>query len=103
MKTHYETPDALRHDAHALAEDAKALIEATSDMADEKITRARQRLETALASGRDFAFRVEQRAVDGAQAADEYVRRHPYPSLLVAFGVGAVVGCLALRRGRNGA
>lgn len=102
MTKHYETPDALRHDARTVAEDMRALIEATSEMADEKIAQARSRLETALASGRDLAREAEKRVVDGAHEADEYVRRHPYPSLLVAFGVGAVVGCLALRR-RNGA
>ena len=48
----YETPDALKHDAHTLAEDAQALLDATSDLTDQKIAEARQRLSDALESGK---------------------------------------------------
>lgn len=98
METRYETPEALRHDANTLAEDARALLTATADVADEKVASARQRLEAGL----DRAHEVMERAKDKARAkaheVDEVVRGHPYESLAVAFGVGTVLGCLLGRR-----
>lgn len=99
MRTHYETPDALRHDARTLAEDARALITATSDVADEKVAAARRRLETALASGRELLDQAHDRARTQLHAADDCVRRYPYESIAVAFGVGAVLGFILNRRG----
>lgn len=94
----YETPDAVRHDAHTLAEDARALLDATSEIADEKVAAARQRLEDALVSGRNVYNRLHERAVEGAKAADKCVRENPYQSIAIAFGIGAVVGFLLPRR-----
>ena len=53
MSNRYETPLAVRHDAETLVEDVRSLIQATAEMGDEKIVKARRRLETAIASGRD--------------------------------------------------
>lgn len=94
MNTHYETPDALRHDARALTEDARALIRATADSADEKVAEARKRLEKALAEGRELLHTAQDKARNGMQIADECVRTNPYPYLAAAFGVGAVVSLL---------
>lgn len=98
MSTHYETPDALRHDVRTLAEDARALLTATSDIADEKVAAARRRLETALANGRDLLDRAQDQARTQLREADDCVRRYPYESIGVAFGVGAVLGYLLNRR-----
>jgi ElaB/YqjD/DUF883 family membrane-anchored ribosome-binding protein len=94
----YETPGALRHDARTLADDARALLEATSDIADEKIAAARERLADALSSGKQTYARLQQRVVDGAKVADQTVRTHPYQSVAVGFGVGILVGMLIGRR-----
>ena len=48
METRYELPRALRHDARTLVSDARALFDATSEIADEKVTIARRRLGEAL-------------------------------------------------------
>jgi len=81
-----------------LAEDARALMAATADVAGEKVADARKRLAAALDNAKDIAGRVRDKAVEGAQAADEAVREHPYQAIGIAFGVGALIGYLAMRR-----
>ncbi|MBN9693838.1 MAG: DUF883 family protein [Verrucomicrobia bacterium] len=98
----YETPDALRHDSQTLADDAKALLDATAGVADEKVTEARRRLTEALESAKECAVdtyhRVEEQAVAKARQADQVIRRHPYESIAVAVGVGTLLGLLLARR-----
>lgn len=96
--SHYETPDALRHDARILASDARALLDATSEIADEKVAEARKRLELALVSGRDTYERIKAQALEKARAADKCVHENPYQYIAIAFGVGALVGFLFPRR-----
>ena len=81
-----------------LAEDARALMAATADVAGEKVSEARKRLAAALESGKQILGRVKDKAVEGAKATDEAVREHPYQALVVAFGVGAIAGYLISRR-----
>jgi ElaB/YqjD/DUF883 family membrane-anchored ribosome-binding protein len=96
--SHYETPEALRHDAHTLAEDARALLEATSSITDEKVAEARKKVEAALAAGNEMYASLQKRAVETARATDQCVRDKPYHFIAAAFGVGAVVGFLLQRR-----
>jgi ElaB/YqjD/DUF883 family membrane-anchored ribosome-binding protein len=98
LDAHYETPEALRHDAHTLVENARGLLVATSAVADEKVAEARERLAAALESGKRTYARLQEKTLEGAKVADEAVRKHPYESVAVAFGLGAVVGCLLSRR-----
>ena len=81
-----------------LAEDARALMAATADVAGEKVSEARKRLAAALDSAKEIAGRVRDKAVEGAKAADEAVRKHPYQAIGVAFGIGAFLGYLVMRR-----
>jgi len=97
-KNRYQTANAVRHDAHTLAEDARALLEATKDMADEKVAECRERLTEALENGQERFAALRERAIKGAQAADEVVREHPYHGMGIAFGIGALVGFLLGRR-----
>lgn len=82
----------------SLAEDARALMAATADVAGEKVSEARKRLAAALESGKQILGRVKDKAVEGAKATDEAVREHPYQALAIAFGVGAIAGYLISRR-----
>ena len=82
----------------SLAEDARALMAATADVAGEKVGEARKRLAAALESGKKILGRVKDKAVEGAKATDEAVREHPYQALAIAFGVGAIAGYLISRR-----
>jgi ElaB/YqjD/DUF883 family membrane-anchored ribosome-binding protein len=81
-----------------LAEDARALMAATVDVAGDKVAEARTRLAAALESTKEIVGRVRDKAVEGAQAADGAVRDNPYQAIGIAFGVGALVGYLAMRR-----
>lgn len=85
-------------DINALADDARALMEATADVAGEKVSDARRRLAAALDSGKQLYGRVKNKAVEGAKAADECVHEHPYQAIGVAFGAGALLGYLLSRR-----
>ncbi len=77
-----------------LADDARALMAATADVAGEKVSEARKRLADALERGKE---------VYGAQAADQAVREHPYQAIGIALGVGALIGyCLARWCSRTG-
>ena len=96
--SHYETPTAVRNDAHTLAEEARALFAATAEATDVKVVEARRRLDLALSEARNKLEDLKQRACDGARAADQMVRAHPYESVALAFGIGALLGCLIARR-----
>ncbi len=96
--TRYETPNAIRNDARTLADDARALLEATSEITDEKVAEARERLNEALAAGKQGFARLQERVSESAKAADQTIRSNPYQSLAVAFGIGALLGYLVSRR-----
>jgi ElaB/YqjD/DUF883 family membrane-anchored ribosome-binding protein len=85
-------------DMGSLAEDARALMAATADVAGEKVGEARKRLADALESAKKIAGRVRDKAVQGAKAADEAVHEHPYQAIAIGFGVGVLVGYLLARR-----
>jgi ElaB/YqjD/DUF883 family membrane-anchored ribosome-binding protein len=86
------------HDMGSLAEDARALMTATADVAGEKVGEARKRLAAALERAKDIAGRVREKAVQGAKVADEAVHEHPYQAMFIALGVGVFIGYLAARR-----
>jgi ElaB/YqjD/DUF883 family membrane-anchored ribosome-binding protein len=78
-------------DMASLAEDARALMAATADVAGDKVAEARKRLASALESAR-------AKAVQGAKAVDEAVHEHPYQAIAIGVGVGALVGFFMARR-----
>jgi ElaB/YqjD/DUF883 family membrane-anchored ribosome-binding protein len=93
-----QTSSPINEDMSHLAEDARALIAATADVAGEKVGEARKRLAAALESGKAMAGRVRAQAVAGAKAADEAVHEHPYQAIAIGVGVGALLGYLLARR-----
>ncbi len=88
---------AISEDVSQLAEDARALMAATADVAGEKVAEARHRLSAALERGKEIASNVRAKAVAGAKAADETVHEHPYQAIAIGVGVGAVIGYLLAR------
>ncbi len=90
---------ALSNDMGRLVEDARALVAATTDVAGDKVGEARKRLAAALESGKLMYGRVRDKTVQGAEAADEAVREHPYQAMGIALGLGALIGYLVARRG----
>ena len=89
---------AIANDLGTLAEDARALMTATADVAGDKVGEARERLAAALDSAKEIAGRVKQKAIEGAKATDQAVHEHPYQAIGIAFGVGALIGYFVARR-----
>jgi ElaB/YqjD/DUF883 family membrane-anchored ribosome-binding protein len=79
------------NDMGSLAEDARALMAATADVAGEKVGEARKRLAAALETAKN-------KAVQSAKAVDEAVHEHPYQAIAIGMGVGALIGYLLARR-----
>jgi ElaB/YqjD/DUF883 family membrane-anchored ribosome-binding protein len=94
----YQTPNALRSDAQTLAQDARNLVDATAQIADEKVTAARARVSDALERGKDLYASMQGTVAEKARAADRCVRENPYQSIAIAVGVGILVGILMNRR-----
>ena len=83
----------------SLAEDAKTLLAATVNVAEERVVEARERLAEAFDVGEKAWVRVQDSAIEGVKATDRTIRTHPYPVIGVAFGVGALLGAVLWRRG----
>jgi ElaB/YqjD/DUF883 family membrane-anchored ribosome-binding protein len=88
---------AIGNDLGQLAEDAQALMEATADVAGEKVRDARKRLAAALEHSKKIMGGVRDKAVEGATVADEAVREHPYQAIGLGLAVGAVAGFMIAR------
>ena len=95
------TPTETHSDAGNLLEDAQALLTATTQVGEEKVVEARKRLAVALEKARKTWNNVQDKAVAGAKATDQVIRDHPYHSMGVALGIGAVVGYLLASRRSN--
>lgn len=89
---------AMDNEMSQLADDARALMAATSDVAGEKVAEARKRLAAALDSAKEIAARVRDKAVERAKAADQTVRENPYQAIMIAVGCGLLFGFLLARR-----
>ena len=94
----HKQTNAASNDMAALAEDARALMEATADVAGEKVSEARKRLAAALERGKEIYGRVRDKAVDCAKVTDEAVHEHPYQAMGNALGLGALIGYLVTHR-----
>jgi ElaB/YqjD/DUF883 family membrane-anchored ribosome-binding protein len=94
MKKHND----IQESAANLAEDAQALLAATANVAETKVIEARKRLSSALERGKEAWGQAQDYASAQAKAADEVIRDHPYQSIGIAFGVGALLGLLLRRR-----
>jgi ElaB/YqjD/DUF883 family membrane-anchored ribosome-binding protein len=89
---------AISNDLGTLAEDARALMAATADVAGEKVGDARKRLAAALDSAKQMAGCVRDKAIEGAKVADQTVRENPYQAIAIGVGVGALIGYFLGRR-----
>lgn len=93
---------AIGDDISQLAEDARALMAATADVAGDKIGEARRRLAVALERSKEVCERVSKKAVAAAKTADAAIHQHPYQAIAIGVGVGALIGyCLARRCSRK--
>ena len=97
---HHKTSNAssLAAETSQIVEDAKELLAATANVAEDKVTAARKRLADALEIGKAALGDIREKAIAGAKATDEVIREHPYQSIGIALGVGALIGFLLSRR-----
>lgn len=89
---------AITNDLGQLAQDAQALMSATTDVAGDKVVEARKRLAAALERAKEIAGNVRDKAVAGAKATDAAVHENPYQAIAIGVGVGALLGFLIARR-----
>lgn len=90
--------EKLVTDLKQVVTDSEELLHATQDAAGDKAHHLRARLTETLAAARRTCRRLEDKAIESAKAADKTIRRHPYESIGVAFGLGLLIGVLVARK-----
>lgn len=90
--------DKLVADLRRVVRDSEELIEATAGVAGEKAQALRDRAAETLKAAKRTCRELEEKALEGARAADKVITEHPYPSMGVAFGVGLLIGVLVARK-----
>ncbi len=68
---------------------------------DNEKTNIRAKLEGAVEKAKEVCENLEEKTVAAAKTADKAVRTHPYPAMGIAFGVGLLIGVLAMRSRRD--
>lgn len=90
--------EKLLRDLQAVVHDGEELLKAGAQDLSEKGLAARERLNAALEIARDAQKKLQQRAMEGAQATDKVIREYPYQSIGIAFGIGMLLGVLVNRK-----
>jgi ElaB/YqjD/DUF883 family membrane-anchored ribosome-binding protein len=93
--------DRLMSDVNAVLSDAEELLHATANQGGEKVTAIRAKMTARLSDAKERFMAAEQQVVEKAKAAakatDEYVQTNPWQSVLIASGVGFVIGFIVHR------
>ncbi len=76
-------------------------MEATRRMDNEQ-GELRAKLEAATEKAKLLYQKLQDRTVAAAKATDDAVREHPYQAIGIAFGLGVLIGVLAVRSRRSG-
>ena len=86
--------ERLVKDLITLVHDAEELVKATGgDVA----ARSKEEIMEALERVKASCRRLEEQAATTLRAADRVIRKHPYESMGVVFGVGVLLGVLINR------
>lgn len=75
--------------------------EALRDIAGENGHVCRAKLRAALDRAKALYDRIEDKTLSAAKATDKAVHDHPYQAIGIAFGLGLLVGVLAVRSRRD--
>jgi ElaB/YqjD/DUF883 family membrane-anchored ribosome-binding protein len=93
--------DALRADMEALRKDLAALLGAVGDAASDELKsrggRARAAATRARAALGEAAEEAERRGTESLASLEQRIEERPLASVLIAFGVGLLVGKLLER------
>lgn len=103
MSTPAETNnEKLIDDIKAVVSDAEAILSATAGQSGEKMAELRASMMARLADAKVKLVAAEQAVVEkaklAAKATDEYVHENPWQSVIIAGGVGFLIGYLVSRR-----
>ena len=90
--------DRLVTDLKRIVRDSEELLHTTKDAVGDKAQDVRERLTAALDATKRTCRDLEDKAIEGAKAADKTIRDHPYQSIGVAFGVGLLIGVLVTKK-----
>jgi ElaB/YqjD/DUF883 family membrane-anchored ribosome-binding protein len=97
--------DRVLADLKTLARDSEDLLKATLHDASDKTTEARSRVTLALERARATISELQEQAAIAARTvakrSDAFICRHPLQLVGVAFGLGLLIGVLAVRGGRQ--
>ena len=97
------TTQDFAQDLGRLADDARALIAASTDVAGGRVGEARKRLTRALENGEEIYHRARDRAIAEAKFTHAAIHQHPDPAITVGVGVVALLGYwIAPKSDRNG-
>jgi ElaB/YqjD/DUF883 family membrane-anchored ribosome-binding protein len=93
-----ESTQKLLHDLLQVVHDGEEVLRAGAGELGEKGAAARVKLSAAIASAKETARKLQEKAVVGAKATDKVIREHPYQSIGIAFCVGLLVGVMINRK-----
>ena len=88
---------AISNEIDQLADDAQALINATADVAGEKVGQARTRLVAALERGKEIYDQLRESELEAARIVDAAAHEHLYKTLAIGTAAGVLVGYLLSR------
>lgn len=96
------TKEKLVDDVKVVLRDADLLLQETAGNLGEKAREARARLEKGIKVAKERLGDIQKQSVEqakvAARATDEFVNDHPWPSVGIAFVVGALVGLVIGRK-----
>lgn len=94
--------EKLISDIKAVVSDAEAILSATAGQTGKEIAELRASLTARLADAKAKLISAEEAVVEkakqAAKATDEYVHENPWQSVIIAGGIGFIIGYLASRR-----
>jgi len=81
--------------------EGEQMLEAAEGEPGEKGRALRAKLEAAIEKAKDLCDRLQDKTLEAAKVTDKTIREHPYESIGIAFGLGLLVGVLAMRSRRD--
>ena len=89
-------------DLKSLVHDTEDLLKATVGDVSEKAKEARSHLTSALKCAKETCENLHEKTAASARIAakkaDTMIRKHPYESLGISFGIGLLIGVLVTRK-----
>lgn len=94
--------EQLVQDIKAVVADAEAILSATAGKTGEEVAEMRASVTAKLADAKARLLEMEEavvaKAKQAAKATDEYVHENPWQSVIIAGGIGFLIGYLVSRR-----